>query len=201
MLEGPEIEAHRHKTGHSHIDLILGALAVVMSMISVFIAVRHGQTMERLVAANSWPNISYTTGNEGPNGAQIITMELRNTGVGPARIDTFELFYKDRPLNSPAALLAGCCMTGPHMPVNSDTSTILNEVLPARDAIDFLSLDATKNPIVWDKLNKERFQVRVRVCYCSVFEECWVKDSRVPRPTRVDECKPSQPIQYDQTAP
>jgi hypothetical protein len=56
MLEGPEVEPHHHHTGHSRLDMIFGALAVVLSGVSVFIAIHHGQTMERLVAANSWPN-------------------------------------------------------------------------------------------------------------------------------------------------
>ena len=100
MIEGPEIEKHRHKTGHSHVDIILGSLAVLMSGVSIFIAVHHGQTMEKLVEANSWPNISYSTGNEAPGQPKTISFSLRNTGVGPARIDTFEVFYKDQPISN-----------------------------------------------------------------------------------------------------
>jgi hypothetical protein len=196
MLEAPEVEAHRHKTGHSHLDLILGATAVFLSMVSVFIAVRHGETMERLVAANSWPNISYSTGNEADGHPKTITLEVRNTGVGPARIDTFEVFYKDQPVGQFIDLLKACCNAASSY---ASTSLVRNEVLPARDAIDFVSFDAAKNkPEVWEALNKERFHVRVRACYCSVFEECWVMDSAAPRPNRVAECKPSQPVQYEQ---
>ena len=58
MLESPEVEAHHHRTGHNFADLILALLAVTLSGISIFIAVGHGRTMECLVAANSWPNLS-----------------------------------------------------------------------------------------------------------------------------------------------
>ncbi len=198
MLEAPEIEPHHHKTGHSHLDLILGGLAVVLSMTSVFIALQHGKTMERLVAANSWPNISYSTGNEGPDGEKVITLVLTNTGVGPARIDNFELFYKDKPYGDVVSLMTACCMSK-GVTSSSSTSLVLNEVLPARDKIDFITLSAAKNrPEVWDALNQERFKMYVRACYCSVFEECWVKDSRVSRPTPVRQCAPSQPVQYNQ---
>jgi hypothetical protein len=198
MLEAPEIEAHRHKTGHSHVDLILGSLAVVMSMVSVFIAVRHGETMERLVAANSWPNISYSTGNEvGNAGSAVksITLSLHNTGVGPARIDSFEVFYKDKPVPNITTLLQSCCGT----PSTAfSTSTVLNEVLPARDEIEFITFPAAGNSVKdWEALNHERFHIRVRACYCSVFDECWIKDSAVSRPTRVTQCAPSQPVQWE----
>jgi hypothetical protein len=196
MLEAPEIEAHRHKTGHSHLDLILGGLAVFLSMVSVFIAVQHGKTMERLVAANSWPNISYSTGNELPGEGSTITLDLKNTGVGPARIDSFELFYKNVPMAHPLDLMHACCGTDAN---NFSTSLVRNEVLPARDEIQFLGYTSTNHPpAIWQTLNRERFNIRVRVCYCSVFEECWVRDSTAPKPVSVPQCAPSQPIQYDQ---
>jgi hypothetical protein len=196
MLEAPEVEAHRHKTGHSHVDLILGSLAVVLSLVSVFIAIHHGQTMEKLVAANSWPNISYSTGNVGDHNEKLIILQIKNTGVGPARIDNFELFYNDKPIANAAELMNACCTTKPSY---SQTSLVMNDVLPARDEINFFTLPADQNkPEVWETLNKERFHIRIRACYCSVFEECWVKDSRLSRPTPVPQCTPSQPIQYDQ---
>ncbi len=194
MIEGPEIETHRHKTGHSHVDLILGSLAVLMSMVSIFIAVHHGQTMEKLVEANSWPNISYMTGNEMPGAPRTITLSIRNTGVGPARIDAFEVFYDDKPVRNFTELLQACCdATSP----NFSMSVVRNEVLPARDEIDFATFSAGPNkPDIWEALDKKRFGVRVRVCYCSVFDECWARDSRQPRPDKVKECEPTQPIQY-----
>lgn len=198
MLEAPEVEAHHHKTGHSLFDFILGGTAVFLSMVSVFIAVQHGQTMEKLVAANSWPNLSYGTGNETDQGQDEIDLTVRNTGVGPARIDTFELFYKDKPVANIRDLLADCCapLHGKHL--YTGTSSILDEVLPARESVNFWSLRRDKNPPeAWDVLNKERFNVRVRACYCSVFDECWVMDSAQRRPERhAGECTPSQPVQF-----
>jgi hypothetical protein len=197
MLEAPEVEAHHHKTGHALIDYILGGTAVFLSMVSVFIAVRHGQTMEKLVAANSWPNVSYGTGNQSEDGQRDeVTFTLRNTGVGPARIETFELFYKGKPMATLRDLKAACC-ANQHGKYYFTSSSVLDEVMPARDSIEFLGLPRDKNPPeIWDVLNTERFNVSVRICYCSVFDECWAMDSRQRRPERQDQCAPSQPIQY-----
>jgi hypothetical protein len=197
MLEAPEVEAHHHKTGHSLVDFILGGTAVFLSMVSVFIAVRHGETMERLVAANSWPNLTYGTGNESDDGLRDeITMSLKNTGVGPARIDTFELFYKDKPVANLNDLAHACCMKA-NGHAYLTTSSVVDEVLPARDSIDFIGLPRDKNrPDSWDVWNAERFNVRVRVCYCSVFDECWIMDSKQHRPRQTHICTPSQPVQF-----
>ncbi len=196
MLEAPEAEPHlHHKTGHSLADKILAVLAIFLSCVSVFIAVHHGKTMERLVEANSWPNISYSTSNadEASNNHNII-FTLRNTGVGPARIDSFEVFYKDRPMKDALSLALACCE-----PKKSSysTSLVVDEVLPAREQINFISLPNTPiNDGLWDRVNVERFAVRIRICYCSVFDECWSRNSEQRRPNRVAECQPTQPVQY-----
>jgi len=199
MLEAPEVEAHRHhKTGHSLFDFILVGTAVFLSMVSVFIAVHHGQTMEKLVAANSWPNLSYGTGNVNDKGEDEINLTIRNTGVGPARIDTFELFYKGKPMAHFHDLASACCeqLVGKHL--FTGTSSVVDEVLPARESINFWSMRRDKNtPEAWDVLNKERFNVNVRVCYCSVFDECWMMDSEKRRPERhAGQCTPTQPVQF-----
>ena len=195
MLESPEVEPHlHHKTGHSLADKILAITAIFLSGVSVFIAVHHGQTMERLVAANSWPNIGYSTGNENDDHTrQDITLTLKNTGVGPARIDTFEVFYHDKPISGPLGF-AACCGKGP---ISFGIGSVVDEVLPARESINFLTIPKEQSRTeVWAAANREREAVRVRVCYCSVFEECFARDSAQHRPERVRECKPSQPIQY-----
>ncbi len=54
MLETPEIDPYtHHKTGHNLADKILAVTAIFLSGVSVFIAVRHGQPMERLVACDT----------------------------------------------------------------------------------------------------------------------------------------------------
>jgi len=50
------------KTGHRWIDISAAGCALVVSITSLFVAIHHGQSMERmaeanarLVEANSWP--------------------------------------------------------------------------------------------------------------------------------------------------
>jgi hypothetical protein len=163
-------------------------------MVSVFIAVHHGQTMERLVQANSWPNLSYASGNVSDDGTRPeIRFVLRNTGVGPARVDTLEFFYKDKPYAAPLEFLKACCGQGPY---DDFIDMVSNTVLPARESVDFFALRPDHDKAVWDTLNKERFNVRVRACYCSVFDECWIMDSAKRRPEHTAECAPSQPVEY-----
>lgn len=195
MIEGPEVEAHRHRTGHSRADLILALLAILLSCVSVFIAVRHGETMERLVQANSWPNLSIGSSNQDDAHQRVITFDVQNTGVGPARIDSVEVFYEGKAYPGPTELLRACCGAGPR--INFSTSALRDEVLPARDTIHPLAVTpGNMGEDVWSRLNSERFKMAMRICYCSVFEECYVRDTRAHRPEHVAQCTPSQPVEF-----
>lgn len=194
MIEGPDIEAHRHRTGHGRTDLILAATAILLSAVSIYIALQHGRTMERLVAANSWPNLSIGTSNEDDAGRDDITFDIQNTGVGPARIDTLELFYRGVAQPDWATLLRTCCGA---KKISFETSKVTDEVLPARATVQPLRVKrAAMGDAVWSALNVERFKMDVRVCYCSVFDECYVRDTRARRPVHVPECTLTQPVMF-----
>ena len=41
---------------------------------------------------------------------------------------------------------------------------------------------------VWKRFNKERFEVEVRACYCSVLDFCWTMNSTRTDPEPVEAC-------------
>ena len=55
---------------------------------------------------------------------------------------------------------------------------------------DFIRLvrDDSENADIWDKLEAERWKVVVQSCYCSIFDDCWVIDSRKKTRSRSMSC-------------
>jgi hypothetical protein len=47
----------------------------------------------------------------------------------------------------------------------------------------------------WARLEAVRRQIGVAVCYCSVFDECYLRDSNRTEPQRVASC-PVPPVRY-----
>jgi hypothetical protein len=203
-----EPHAPHARTGIRWLDASLALSAFAVSIISLIVAIHHGRTMQemaaanaRMVAANSWPFVQYGTGNLSEQGLPEISLGLSNQGVGPARIERLELRYRDKPMASTSELLAACCFKqeGDAASVLSRdeadlasgivTSPADGRILGAHQEVTLLRLQRTKaNQAVWDRLNKERFQIQPRVCFCSVFDECWITASRYTKPTRVPEC-------------
>jgi len=213
----PEIEAHTevHKTGHRWIDISVAACALVVSITSLCVAILHGRTMERmadanarLVAANSWPILqSYTsdwarTGNE-----PVVSLNVSNRGVGPAKVEALELFWDGKPVRNVQALLELCCHAATEaafgsgrssqvvssgrqvLPEGFDISSLQGDVLTAGETRRLYELRRTPaNQQLFDQLARASLTVTMRACYCSVFDECWATDFHTLKPEPVRQC-------------
>lgn len=183
---GPETEHHHHHhTGHKWLDVVLAVSAVFISLMSLFLAIQHGRVMERMVEANTWPYVMviYSTANR--DGTPHTTIQIENKGVGPAKIESLELFYNQVAQPNPQALLKAMLKPvdpGHHFPVLQ--SDVIDLVLAAREEIPFVDIHPENfTPAEYATLRQEVPKVHFRVCYCSVFDECSVLDTQVV-PTR-----------------
>jgi hypothetical protein len=155
------------------LEYVIGGSAVLISAISLQVALNANQTQERLLAASTWPHVQYGTGNRLDDGTSSITFNLYNAGVGPARIQSMQLLYGGQPMPDAATLLRACCAAS-----GTDITTVTSHperVLVPGEEVVFLRYDAASaDPAVWQTLNRERFAVQVRACFCSVLDDCWM---------------------------
>jgi hypothetical protein len=177
--------------GNSRVRLsnyLASAFAIGVSMISLSVAISSNRTQERLLAASVWPALEYGTGNHDDRGADVISMTVGNSGVGPARLRSFQVLYDGKPAPNAASLLKQCCGLGAE-PAHTVTSGTRARVLKAGDDLPFLRVPREKNKVeVWDRFNQERFKTRVLACYCSVLDACWMMDSDQAEPAPVANC-------------
>jgi hypothetical protein len=223
-MESPEAPHHHGgHTGHRWFDIALGVSAMFVSVVTLFVAIEHGRTMERMadantrmVEANSWPFVAFDTHNLNEKGAPEVRLVLTNEGIGPARIETFELWWRGKPISSPLQLLKACCTPDPGHPQGDPVVSLglaSPRILRAGEHVDFLSVALTAaSREVFGKFNSERDYIRTRVCYCSVFEECWIKEggddllqqgqNKLIHPEQVKTCPtPTAPYQVSATTP
>jgi hypothetical protein len=176
------------------LEYVIGGAAVLISAISLWVAVSANRTQERMMAASTWPHVQYGTGNRLPEDVSSITFNLHNAGVGPARIKTVQVLYDGAPMPDAATLLKACCgATGERvLTVTSHPERVL---VPGEE-MTFLRYDEkTADPAVWAALNRKRFEVRLRACYCSVLDDCWMLDSTRDDPQPVAACPAVPPEQ------
>ncbi|HEY4115721.1 MAG TPA: hypothetical protein VGM17_16820 [Rhizomicrobium sp.] len=177
MAGKPEKPSRRHWT-----DTLFAVAALFVSAVSLWVGIRTETANEQLVAASSWPFLQVQISNADANAKLDLQFSVENTGVGPAKVETFEVFWNGKPFRSAAELLGACCgykvvpATSPdaknHTPLI--TGTVQGAVLRPGEPKTFIhyALNAD-NLAVWKKLDKAREQMSYRVCYCSVLNDCW----------------------------
>lgn len=185
------------RTGRVHFDAIVSIAAIFISAVSLYVAVQHGKTERDLVAANVWPFPRAILSN-GYDSKGSTAIGVSNGGVGPAKIRSFEMFYRGQPVSSGLDLLRQCCGLAPGADAakavfpNGTSNSIVDETVlrPGEDNPVLRVAPSTTVPAITKKLAQVRVltQLTFRVCYCSVLDQCWVSDLRSTRTAPVREC-------------
>ena len=189
-----EIEAphqhHGHGTGTRWLDISLALCAFFVSIVSLYLGIHSAHTMEKLVASNSYPNIDNSSSTLDPALAKgTIHFELINTGVGPARIEWVSVAFRGKPVRDMTELLTSCCEV-PSTPSKIFTSgDIEGTLLPAgRSPRIFTWPEPAKPEPAWNRLSSAMQYVAITTCYCSVFDECYIRRPDQARPQSTQQC-------------
>lgn len=212
------IQPRPPRTGRVLIDVLVGGVAIMLSVISLIVAIQNERTQRELVAASSWPflQVDFRTGSK-----QDASIELVNAGVGPAKVESFEMFYQGRPVDSPFALLQRCCGLSTDVPTmhrqlagGISLSSSSDFVLRPADRQTLMRLAYETSPppanpaaaadrsAAADAAAAVRLRfmaaitdVTFRACYCSVLDECWQSTLADLHPRRVGVCpSPAHPL-------
>lgn len=205
MEETAHAHAHPpHGTGVRWLDMSLALSAFVVSLASLWLTVHNARTMERLVAANSYPNVDIEPGNrfdfgDGLGLRPALYLSLANTGIGPARLRSVQLSWQGKPAADLAALVALCC-SGPDAssPAKMDywrSGDLRGYMVAAGQSVNLYAWPEALGDARWARLNELKAKVGVEVCYCSVFDECYVRDSSHREPARAKAC-PAPAVPY-----
>ena len=174
-IEKPHV--HHHRTGIPWYDLALPIAALFVSFISIYIAWHHGKVMQEL-----------------DSGERKVSLSVANQGIGPADIRSVQVKVDGRPVKTIAELLHACCATRNYSGIT--TSTLLGFMERPAQVIDYLSLREADNPELFRLLETARRARRIEtdLCYCSVFDDCWLRTSRDgDRPVAVAQCPMPKP--------
>jgi hypothetical protein len=191
MGPGPDVEHHHHHhTGHRWLDVVLGVSAVFISLMSLVLAIQHGKAMERMVEVSSWPYVAVQNANANPDGSPRFVVWITNSGVGPAKVESVELFYDGVAQPGARSLIRAMLkINDPNRTIHFLQSDVVGTVLPARERLNLFDLlPGQVSPEEYQTLREQSSKVEARICYCSVFDECSVADQRLdrrPKPVKV----------------
>lgn len=197
MIEAPEVpHQHAHHDGPPRrgwlkfvFDAVMPISVLLLSIGSLYVALHTGSAMDKLVAHNeklvkaqSTPILQYGTSNyEVATERLALSFVVGNVGTGPARVHWVRVRDGDKlHAHFQPWLLSQSSQEEQQEVMQNDliTSDIDGGVLPVREERRLLfwvkpPAEQTLARAVWDRANISRSKLRVEVCYCSVFDECW----------------------------
>jgi hypothetical protein len=168
--------------------------AVIVSVASIFIAIHNGEIENRMLKANSYPHLFGGVSDVNPDGADRISLDLVNNGVGPASERSLKVKIRGRYVTDVKDLVR--TIVGP---ADGDKAAELlkdyhngvhTRFIAAKDAQFVFRIDKTpQNARYWDLLaaSQDRSEWQIEYCYCSVFEECWAAIGETYTPVKA--CK------------
>ncbi len=187
---------------------IMAISAILISAASFYVAVLQTRATQQQVKAETWPYLQIDTGNyDEDSGNTLINYTLVNAGVGPARVESMQIFYQDQPMGGFYELARECCLEDLAIPAEESiigsaligtptTSSASPKILPSENEVNLFRLLRTEtNEVFWNRIDKLRFQLRAEACYCSVLDECWITNfSDQPQP--VNSCRADREQDY-----
>ncbi|HEU4665622.1 MAG TPA: hypothetical protein VFS55_16450 [Dokdonella sp.] len=163
------------------------ALALAVSVFALALGAYQTRLMQSQARASVWPylSIGYTYSSNVDRDAFIWT--VNNNGVGPAKVETVRVTLDGKPMRDWEQVLValGAADTSPSMA----TSSIGGEVIPPNT-----NRETTVAPI---RLNEREVAKRFKlaehrlgmdICYCSVYDECWIAHWQRSRVDAVERC-------------
>jgi hypothetical protein len=189
------VHAEPRKTGHRLADLSIALSAIVISLISLSVAIHHGRVQQKLVAANSWPFLRFDSSNEFGEGQQTFSLSIVNSGAGPALLKSLVVRYQGKPVTGWLELLQECCGVSRDFDLNElrsigfESSSQPKGVIRANDDVLLVKIRRLPDdPSIWEQLGAARLQLEFDACYCSIIGECWRSDLRTLDPEPTEQC-------------
>lgn len=186
MIETPEPPHLPHDQGSAHkpgwLDRATTLMLLIISVCSLYVAWHTSHTMEglvaenaRLVRAQSTPILDYGTGNAIDTDRKLAAIVV-NVGNGPARIAWSRFSLDDRRYATWEAL-ATAVRPEFSSADNVITATLDGTLLQPGGERRLIAWPRPSDPKLaktWDQLDDVRGRVKAEICYCSLFDECWL---------------------------
>ena len=165
---------------------VLSVAGVFIAVVALYAALKESAAVRQQTAAAVWPFVQLLIEDFDSEESAGFTMSFMNVGVGPARLHAVRLELEGRPVRDWAQAVTAL---GGETTSAVSRNFIDGRVLRPDEKVDVIS---TMEPDL-----ARRFQAAIAdpdnfivYCYCSIFGECWLADSRqdLQNPARVEVC-------------
>jgi hypothetical protein len=172
------------------------AIAVGISLMALVVGFYQARIAERQAHASVWPylTIGYNLYDRGEN--RGFTWTVDNSGLGPALIQSVVVSLDGKPVRRWEDVTA---VLGLKKDFEHTTSSVRGRVLPPNSNRD-TTIQAIRVFALPDAeaFWKARERLQMDVCYCSVYQECWVAHWLKQKVDPVSKCSGAATPEFEQ---
>lgn len=197
-MAAPELSrAERIALRISVAQTVLAVVGFLVGIIALYAALNEADAVRKQQQAAVWPYVDVSVTNDNSSDDRFTEVSISNKGIGPARVKTIGVLLDDEPTASWWDLIGKSTELGERdlLLSNADAS---GRVMTAGESLMLVRIDKTALADdeagaleVLDQFRSVLTQGRVRmnICYCSVFDDCWKIDTAVAgEPSLVRDC-------------
>ena len=173
-------------------DRILSVSAIVAAIAAVLVAAYEARINREYQRISVWPRLQQANSFvPGEPYLRIVT----NVGVGPALVRSVEVSVDGKLCRNWRDVTLA--MIGKPMPELIYSSFHAGAVLLPDKPITVLQLPPGEDALKFSEETKGG-RLSIRICYSSLFEECWLSDSFEDYPKAVSECRSDPAKEFQQ---
>ena len=179
-----------------NLEVTAATTAIIVSIAALFVAWDQSQVMRAQQHAAVWPMINATVTLDNSEDEHFLSLDIQNVGVGPALIKHSEVRVNGTPIKTFEQFdqrVLG--------PISNQNRTIqassLSGILGNGEKRAALKISWQKNEqtsskfaeITMSFLVEDGTDINMEICYCSVFDKCWMTNNvQIAEPHPVEEC-------------
>lgn len=172
----------------SIIQTFLAVTGFFVGCVALYAALTESDAVRKQQQASVWPRLQLSRSFYGMPGQERLDIVVGNRGIGPARVATASVTAKGETAKTwieVARKYSGVDQIG----ISDDT--IANKVIAPAEDITVFSIEERFSDSATVRALRRAFdsgEIRVDICYCSVFDACWKVSSVSPREEPTNKC-------------
>ena len=178
---------------------VLSLVGVFIALVALYAALKESAAVRQQTAAAVWPYVQLMQDDFDTGETAGFALSFQNAGVGPARLRSLSVVISDQPMRDWMHIVSAVGAE-PGSPVNRNF--LRGRVLRPDEKVELI---ATHSPDLARRLQAAITAqgTYIRYCYCSIFDDCWLADSRrgTDEPGSVESCPDFGAEGYDRQAP
>lgn len=185
-MESPQPDTAESSAGEQHRRSgapLLALTAILLSLAALAVSVFEVSAIRDEQRIQVWPYIQIET-RYGPEGFRLT---LHNKGIGPARVRTVAVSYQGRDYRNLDELILNT--VGADNAFSYDVYSTSNPersvVSPDEEVVLFGVPWEPRTRLLVERWNGE---IEVAICFCSVYDDCWVSRLGPGEPQPVEHC-------------